>query len=125
MFTQFQNLLRGCLLSVGVSSRKATVAVPEPIAAPVATDTVDEVHASDADDRLSAWEQDRAVTLQEADESEQRGLCLVKRALLLRLVVQFEDEGLFVVADELRRQADGVASHQASLAEMQLTEPTF
>ena len=125
MFTQFQNLLRGCLLSVGVSSRKAPVAVPEPIAAPVATDTVDDVQTPDADDRLNAWEQDRAVTLHDADESEQRGLCLVKRALLLRQVVQFEDEGLFVVADELRRQADGVASKQVSLPEIQLAEPAF
>jgi hypothetical protein len=64
--------------------------------------------ASEAEDRLIAWEQDRAATLKDASDSEQHGLRLLTRAALLRLHVKFEDEGLFVVAHELRDQADAI-----------------
>jgi len=120
-------LLRGCLLSVGVSNRKATIAVPEPIAppTPAATSTSDEIQAPDPDDELTAWEQDRANTLHDADESEQQGLRMLTRAALLRLVVQFEDEGLFVVAHELRLQADYPDRKRAMVPEPELAAPTF
>jgi hypothetical protein len=126
VFTRFHNLLRGCLLSVGVSNRKATVAVPQPFEpAPVATNNIDDVLAVDADDQLSAWEQDRANTLRDAEDSEQQGQRHLTRAALLRLIVQFEDEGLFVVAHELRQQADVLEGKRVRIAEMQLADPTF
>jgi len=127
VFARFHNLLRGCLLSVGVSNRKATIAVPELIAppTPAATSTSDEIQAPDPDDELTAWEQDRANTIHDADESEQQGLRMLSRAALLRLVVQFEDEGLFVVAHELRLQADSADRNRAVIPEPELAAPTF
>jgi hypothetical protein len=74
---------------------------------------------SDAEDRLTAWEQDRAATLTEAADSEQQGLRLLTRAALLRLHVQFEDEGFFVVAHELRQQADALQEKPGPVAVQQ------
>lgn len=103
MLSRFQNLVRGCLLSVGVARNgNGKLAVVEPVPqAPVATR-----QAEESEDRFSAWEKDRAVTLNDAEQAEQQGLRHLTKAALLRLVVYFEDEGLFVVAHELRQQAD-------------------
>lgn len=126
MFARFQNLLRGCLLSVGVSNRKATIAVGEVIAPPqpVAASNTD-IQAPYPDDELTAWEQDRANTLHDAEESEQQGLRMLTRAALLRLVVHFEDEGLFVVAHELRLQTDSPSRDRAVVPEPELATPAF
>jgi hypothetical protein len=106
VFSRIQNLLRGCLFSYRVS-RNGKLAVVEPNpAAPVAISQVDDAQLDDADDQLTAWEQDRACTLHNADENEQQGLRHLTKAALLRLVVHFEDEGLFDVAHELRQQAE-------------------
>lgn len=81
MFTRFHNLLRGCLLCVGVSNRKATITIPPPIVpeTPVATSNVEE--APDLDDQLTAWEQDRSNTLHDAEESEQQDSKIVAERL--------------------------------------------
>jgi hypothetical protein len=106
VFSRIQNLLRGCLFSYGVS-RNGKPAVVEPVlTTPAATSQADGAHLDDADDQLTAWEHDRACTLHDAEESEQQGLRHLTKAALLRLVVHFEDEGLFDVAYELRQQAE-------------------
>lgn len=99
--------LRGVLLSFGITNRSQSMTPTLLSETTTATCIVEDCEpVLDASDQLIAWEQDRAVTLREATTSEQHGLKLLTRAALLRLVVQFEDEGLFVVANELRQQAD-------------------
>lgn len=124
MLSRIQNLFRGCLLSYGVSNRNGVAAV-QPVIPPSAVTTYQttEDQLADADDQLIAWEHDRAATLQDADQSEQQGLRHLTRAALLRLVVQFEDDGLFVVAHELRQQADQL--DQAVLVEQSFATPPF
>src|SRR5207247_1143156 len=122
---RIQNLLRGCLLSYGVS-RNGKHAVVEPVPVTrIATSNAADAQLADADDQLTAWEQDRVCTLQDAEESEQQGLRHLTKAALLRLVVHFEDEGLFVVAHELRQQADALMGKELSFVEQPLAQPTF
>ena len=126
MLSRIQNLLRGCLLSYGVRNGNGKLAAVETIPeVPVATSLADDLHLVDADDQLIAWEQDRANTLHDAEANEQQGLRHLTKAALLRLVVQFEDEGLFVVAHELRQQADTLEDMPTCFVEQSLAEPVF
>ena len=126
MFARIHKLLQGCLLSCGVSNRTSLVAVAQPIAPQLAVATCETDEGQCLDDQLSAWEQDRAATLRDADENEQQGLRHLTKAAILRLVMQFEDEGLFVVAHDLRQQVDALDRKRATYTiEQPLTAPTF
>ena len=114
MLSRIQSLLRGCLLSYGVRNGKLPVVEPVP-PTPVATSNADDTVLDDADDPLTAWEEDRANTLHDAEDNERQGLRCLTRAALLRLVVHFEDEGLFVVAHELRQQADALDTNSTTV----------
>jgi hypothetical protein len=123
VYSRIQNLLRGCLLSYGVT-RNGKLAVVESNPTSVSISNADDTQLDDADDQLTAWEQDRASTLQDAEESEQQGLRHLTKAALLRLVVHFEDEGMFDVAHELRQQADAFDG-KLTCCVQPLGEPTF
>ena len=64
---------------------------------------------ADLQERVAAWEADRALELAEAGRYERDGLSLLAKAACLRAAVLCEDRGWTTAARELRRQADPLA----------------
>ena len=133
MFATITSVFRGFLFNWAyhspTASKLRTNSVEPPVAVASQTDD-DAPDQSDTDteveDRLTAWEQERAATLTEAADSEKDGMHLLTRAALLRMVVHFEDEGLFVVAHELQQKADALKSKPALVTEQTaLTDVPF
>ena len=115
MFATITSVFRGFLFNWAcnspTASRLRTSSVDLPVVA--VSQEVDDAAPDDSDDtevedRLTAWEQERAATLNDAADSEKQGMQLLTRAALLRMIVHFEDEGLFVVAHELQQKADAL-----------------
>src|SRR5262245_47006250 len=121
MFSRLHNLLRGCLLSSGVSHRSTPATVSPIITTPTVAARCEAEPRDGAEAQLMAWELDRANTLQDAEVNEQQALQHLTKAALLRLVVQFEDEGLFTVVHKLRTQIDALECKTD--VQVPLTEP--